>query len=145
MHTLLMFSLNKIDRVVVLPGILTALMTGFTNDRIIPGAFSTPTHIRVPDVIETLQAQPFCEGRSCTAYCHNESVHLILATEVSSGFSIRLHIDDLTLMQASQTIHHAVGLSADVDRECQQFEPPSSLNPNAAAFQPGRPFYCRTE
>ena len=78
-------------------GILTALLSGYTQDGIIQGAFSTARFLRLPDLIEYLEVEPFCTGRRCTAYYDLEPVHLVAATEVTTGFSIRLHIDRLNM------------------------------------------------
>lgn len=79
-------------------GVLTAM---FTNpDRsaqrqgtLIQGAFSTPRFLRLQDVIDILRIQQQCAGRRCSAHFHHEPVHLVLATEVSTGFSIRIDIE----------------------------------------------------
>lgn len=49
--------------------------------------------IRMQDVIDTLGIQIHCEGRRCRAYYNTEPVHLVLATEVTTGFSIRIDIE----------------------------------------------------
>ena len=59
-------------------GVLTALLSGHTNDGIVQGAFSLPTHVRHDDLIETLMVQAFCEGRPCTSYYNQEPVHVCL-------------------------------------------------------------------
>lgn len=125
-------------------GILTALLAGHTNDGIIQGAFSVPRHLRKQDVIDTLEIEPFCANRRCTVYHDREPLHLVVATEVQSGFSIRSHIDppnaqlpvlpsepagyfdDLMLMQ----------LPPAQGQPAQAFQ----FNADAAEFQPGRMF-----
>ena len=106
-------------------------------------------------MIDTLRLQSSCDGRRCRAYHDQEPVHLILATEVTSGFSIRVDIesahdqfpiapaeatsyfDEIVLMQRpDRTISQA---SADPsprpasEPACPTFQ----LNPNAPAFTPG--------
>ena len=142
-------------------GVLTALLAGYTNDGIIQGAFSMPRHIRKQDVIDTLEIAPFCDDRRCTVYHDRDIVHLVVATEVNSGFSLRVHVeprnhqlpclpdgtseeppgyfDDLVLMQHSSHVHpqsHTATGSNDVQpaQACPAFQ----FNVHAAEFQPGR-------
>ena len=138
-------------------GVLTTLLEGPNRDAIIQGAFSTPRFIRKQDLIDLMQVEHFCEGRRCTAYHNREPVHLVVATEVESGYSVRLHIepsreqlphapqeqqshfDDLSLMQSSpaisQTTGHAIDLPTGV-QECAPYQP----DIHAAVFQPGQIF-----
>ena len=138
-------------------GVLTTLLEGPNRDAIIQGAFSTPRFIRKQDLIDLMQVEHFCEGRRCTAYHNREPVHLVVATEVESGYSVRLHIepsreqlphapqeqqshfDDLSLMQSSpaisQTTGHPIDLPTGV-QECAPYQP----DIHAAVFQPGQIF-----
>ena len=142
-------------------GVLTALLAGYTNDGIIQGAFSMPRHIRKQDVIDTLEIAPFCEDRRCTVYHDRNIVHLVVATEVNSGFSIRVQVeprnhqlprlpnetpeeppgyfDDIVMMQHSSHVHspsHTATGSNDAQpaHACPAFQ----FNVHAAEFQPGR-------
>ena len=44
-------------------------------------------------MIDILRIQQQCAGRRCSAHFHHEPVHLVLATEVSTGFRIRIDIE----------------------------------------------------
>ena len=140
-------------------GIITALMSGFTHDGILQGAFSTNRFLRKADLIDLLEVEPFCSGRRCTAYHDLEPVHAILATEVTSGYSIRLHIDpinmqlpvlpegqgyfdDISFMQISPTCALDVPSGS---QESSSFTGPFVFNPNAAAFQPGQVVTAQSE
>jgi hypothetical protein len=141
-------------------GVLTATFldparSTHRHGTLVQGAFSTSRFLRLQDVIDTLRLQSSCDGRRCRAYHDQEPVHLILATEVTSGFSIRVDIesahdqfpiapaeatsyfDEIVLMQRpDRTISQA---SADPsprpasEPACPTFQ----LNPNAPAFTPG--------
>lgn len=140
-------------------GILTAILESHNRDAIIQGAFSTPRFLRRQDVVDLLEVERFCTGRRCTAYFHDEPVHLILATEVDSGFSIRLHIsppadqlprapqapsyfDEIVFMQvpadadATNVNRCATDLPGRT-AECTNFDPPFIFNPHAEVFVPG--------
>ena len=78
-------------------GVLTALMSGYTQDGILHGEFSTPRFLRQQDLIDFLEVEHSRSGRRCTAYHDLEPVHVVLATEVTSGHTIRLHIDPVNL------------------------------------------------
>ena len=128
MHaTFFLSKIEHLDRQLVS---LLLFWPGYTNDGIIQGAFSMPRHIRKQDVIDTLEIAPFCDDRRCTVYHDRDIVHLVVATEVNSGFSLRVHVeprnhqlpclpdgtseeppgyfDDLVLMQHSSHVHPQV-------------------------------------
>ena len=65
--------------------ILTALLEGDHRDAIIQGAFSLPNIVRKQDVIDAMEIEPFCEGRSCTMQMGTIPINLVQATEVASG------------------------------------------------------------
>ena len=123
-------------------GVLTALLAGLTNDGIIQGAFSVQTHLRKQDVIDVMEIEPFCAERRCTVYHNQEPLHLVVATEVQSGFSIRAHIDPL-IAQLPVTPNEPPGYFDDI---ALMQQPPAGVqqgatftfNVNAAEFQPGR-------
>ena len=73
-------------------GLLTALIEGDRIDAINQGAFSLPNIIRKQTIIDTLEIEPLCEGRICTATWGNVPIHLIEATEITSGCSIRIRV-----------------------------------------------------
>ena len=91
-----------------------------------------------------MQVEHFCEGRRCTAYHNREPVHLVVATEVESGYSVRLHIepsreqlphapqeqrshfDDLSLMKSSPAISQTTGLKLHLAGKMKQHQPMSS-------------------
>lgn len=73
-------------------GALTAMIAHPTRDAILQSAFSTPRHVRRQDLIDVMEIEHLCTGRRCTAYHDQEPIHLVVATEVQSGFSIRIHI-----------------------------------------------------
>ena len=52
-----------------------------------------PRHIRKQDVIDALEIEPFCNDRRCTVYHNLDIMHLVVATEVTSGFSIKVQVD----------------------------------------------------
>ena len=134
-------------------GVLTALIAGSNRDAMVQGAYSTPRFVRKQDLIDIMQVERFCTGRRCTAYHDQEPVHLVVATEVVSGFSIRLHIDsardqmphhpseninhfeDLSLMQRGLPTGHAIDLPAQ-GAECAPFQ----FDAQAVPFQPGQLF-----
>ena len=138
-------------------GVLTALFAGPNRDAIMQGAFSTPRFIRKQDLIDVMQVNQFCTGRRCTAYHNQEPVHLVVATEVVSGFSIRLHIDpprdqlplsptlrpehfdDLIFMQLGPANTAPTGAAVNLpgpEAECAPYQ----LDAQAAVFQPGQIF-----
>ena len=73
-------------------GVLTAMFSGSHDNGIVQGAYSIPRFVRIDDIIETMSLQPHCDGSRCTAYYHLEPIHLVQATELASGFSIRVQI-----------------------------------------------------
>ena len=138
-------------------GVLTALLEGPRSDAMIQGAFSTPRFLRKQDLIDIMEIEHFCTGRRCTAYRHREPVHLVVATEVESGYSIKLHIEspreqlphapseqpnhfeDLSLMQTGSTISHATGHAVDMPPQPPECAP-YQFDAHAATFQPGQLF-----
>ena len=74
-------------------GILTALFAGFPNDAIMQHAYATPRFLTQQDLIDLMEISHVCEGRRCRAFHFREPIHIVPATEVNSGFSIRLHVD----------------------------------------------------
>ena len=72
--------------------VLTALLEGDRRDAIIQGAFSLPSIVRKQDIIDAMEIEPFCEGRSCTLHMGTIPINAVQATEVSSGHSIRIRI-----------------------------------------------------
>ena len=141
--------------------LLTALFEGDRTDAINQGAFSLPTIIRRQTLIDTMEIEPYCEGRICTATWGNVPIHLVEATEIASGYSIRIrvrstqsqvpiepgtqehHFDDLVLMQVPNdevhlmqrpcgTEQHGTQLPTHND-ECNAF----ALDPHAQEFRPG--------
>eukprot|EP00435_Cladocopium_sp_Y103_P030221 s2897_g7.t1 len=100
-------------------GIVTKLFEGLHNDALEQFAKSMPRFVRVPDVIDELQLQPFCDVRRCTITTAGNPLHLILVEELLSGFNLcvrmgvpydqrpRLptdpitHFDDVNLLQAA--------------------------------------------
>ena len=138
-------------------GVLTALLEGSNRDAMIQGAFSTPRFLRKQDLIGIMEIEHFCSGRRCTAYRHQEPIHLVVATEVESGYSIRLHIEspreqmpyapqehpnhfeDLSLMQTGSAIPQVVGHAIDMPPQTPECAP-YQLDVHAAAFQPGQLF-----
>ncbi|CAL1144479.1 unnamed protein product [Cladocopium goreaui] len=73
-------------------GVLTAMSREPQGLEVIQGAYSVPRFVRLDDLIETMNIQPQCEGRRCTAFHQQEPIHLVQATELTSGFSIRVQI-----------------------------------------------------
>ena len=143
-------------------GILTAILESYNRDAIIQGAFSTPRFLRRQDIVDLLEVERFCTGRRCSAYYHHEPVHLILATEVDTGFSRRLTIsppadqlprapqepgyfDEIVFMQvpSRKPVNDAIDANSCATdlpvrtAERAQFDPPFIFNPNAAVFVPG--------
>ena len=138
-------------------GVLTALLAGSNRDAVMQGAFSTPRFIRKQDLIDIMQTERFCENRRCPAYHNQEPVHLVVATEVASVCSIRLHIDpprdqlphspnespnhfdDMSLMQSGHVTSvpnsHAIDLPEQAMEGCSY-----QFDAQAAAFQPGQLF-----
>ena len=74
-------------------GLLTALFAGASNDAIMQHAYATPRFLTQQDLIDLMEIGHICEGRRCRAFHLGEPVHIVPATEVSSGFSISLHVD----------------------------------------------------
>jgi len=132
-------------------GVLTAMIAHPDRDAIIQSAFSTTRHVRQQDLIDLMAIEHICTGRRCTAYHDQEPIHLVVATEVRSGFSIRINVgpadmqlpvlpggqgyfDDIVLMQrprsesAPTTTDRPTSIAA-----CDPFV----FNPNAAVFHPG--------
>ena len=72
--------------------IITALLEGDRTDGFIQGAFSLPVVIREQNVIDAIEIEPFCEGRSRTVTCGAAPVHLVEATEINSGCSIKVRV-----------------------------------------------------
>jgi len=141
-------------------GVLTAMIidpsrSNARQGTLIQGAFSTPQFLRLHDVIETLGIQRRCEGRRCRAYHHQEPVHLVLATEVTTGFSIRIDIEasrhQLPIAPAEATSYfdeivlmQQPGPSVSQEQAAPSPRPSSEpacptfqFNPDAIAFTPG--------
>ena len=74
--------------------VLTALLEGDRRDGFIQGAFSIPSMVRHQDIVDIMEIEPFCDGRRCTMHMDDIPLHLIAATEVPSGRSIRIRIFD---------------------------------------------------
>lgn len=72
--------------------VVTALFEGGHTDGFIQGAFSLPSVVREQDVIDAVEIEPFCEGRSRTITCGQVPIHLIEATDIQSGCSIKVRI-----------------------------------------------------
>ena len=72
--------------------VITALFEGDRTDGFIQGAFSLPVVIREQTVIDAIEIEPFCEGRSRTITCGTAPVHLVEATEITSGCSIKVRV-----------------------------------------------------
>lgn len=143
--------------------LLTALMEGARMDAIHQGAFSLPRIIRRQNIIDAMEIEPFCEGRICTATWGDVPIHLVDATEIISGCSIRIrvrpsqsqvpivpgtqesHFDDMVLFQTTfdalslmqthvSSSTRQQGTDLPVhDGECHAF----ALDPHAPEFQPG--------
>ena len=136
-------------------GVFTAMFTSPHVHDSVQGAYSVSRFVRIDDIIETMSLQPHCEGNRCTAYYHFEPIHLVQATELATGFSIRVQItpaltqlpvpprsqlsefDEASMMQRS---------SPDMPQEVGEVSPrPASepacptfqFDPHAAIFNPG--------
>lgn len=72
--------------------VLTALLEGGNRDAAIQGAFSVPRWIRQQDLIDVMELEPFCTGRRCSSHLDGAPIHIVQATEVASGRSIRIRI-----------------------------------------------------
>ena len=145
--------------------ILTALLESDTRDAAIQGAFSVPRWIRQQDIIDVMEIEPICTGRRCTSHLDGEPIHVVQATEVDSGRSIRIrivppsaqrpihpndnspHFDDMILLQlTNQRIETAskscdpqdVGQGdLDADR-CVEDHDHFRFNAGAPVFVPNR-------
>jgi len=135
-------------------GILTALNLETQTDGSTQGAFAMSRHIRKQDVIDILELNTICDDHQCTVLHFRDLVNIVLATEVTSGFSIRVHIsrgdrqlplvphdetwepDQVHLMQQAP-IGQAIDMPPN-DTECSNFDLVFQLNAAAQPFQPGR-------
>ena len=79
--------------------VLSAMLEGDRRDGFIQGAFSIPSHVRQPDIIDIMEIAPFCTGRRCTMHLDDVPIHLVVATEVPSGRSIRIRITNPNLQR----------------------------------------------
>ena len=138
-------------------GVLTAVLPGSRENDIVQGAYSVPRFVRIDDLIETMRLQPHCDGNRCTASYHFEPIHLVQATELATGFSIKIQItqtqsqlpispqsqpsdfDESFLMQRpeSNTPQEVGEVSPRPATEpaCPTFQ----FDPNAAVFTPELP------
>lgn len=141
-------------------GVLTAMMINPSRSEarqgtLIQGAFSMSQHLRLQDVIETLGIQVQCEGRRCQAYHHQEPLHIVLATEVTTGFSIRIDIeptrqqmpiapaeatsyfDEIVFMQQHATSVNQEQAAPSPRPSSEPACPTFQFNPDALVFTPG--------
>ncbi|CAL1126422.1 unnamed protein product, partial [Cladocopium goreaui] len=78
-------------------GVLTTVLPGSRENDIVQGAYSVPRFVRIDDLIETMSLQPYCDGNRCTAFYHFEPIHLVQATELATGFSIKIQVTQTQL------------------------------------------------
>lgn len=102
--------------------VLTALLEGDHRDAIIQGAFSIPRLARRQDVIDVMEIEPFCEGRSCTMHMGTIPLQTVQVTEVASGTSIRVRIApmnaQLPVTPHAQDDHFEDIAMLQLDRSC---------------------------
>jgi len=135
-------------------GIITVLQSSTSTTSASQGAYVMHRHIRKQDVIDTMELNPICDDHHCAIYYGREPIHIVVATEVSSGFSIRVQItsrndqrpsvareetlefDSVSMMQQPPP-EQAIDLPPNAT-ECTNFDLDFQLNAAAQPFQPGR-------
>ena len=135
-------------------GIITVLQSSTSTTSASQGAFAMNRHIRKQDVIDIMELNPICDDHHCAIFYCREPIHIVLATEVNSGFSIRVQItsrndqrpvatreetlefDQVSMMQQPPP-DQAIDLPPNAT-ECTNFDLDFQLNAAAQPFQPGR-------
>ena len=136
-------------------GVLTALLEGDRIDALIQGAYSLPAIVREQTIIDAMEIEPQCEGRCRTITWGHTPIHLVEATEIVSGCSIRAritspmrqlpvtpaheesHFDDIALFQEVITVSKTCGVQDSGGNFTQTVDAPFALNSRAAEFRPG--------
>lgn len=87
-------------------GVVTNLFEGPERDAMEQFATTLPSRVRRDDVIEEMQLQHFTEGRRVEVRVGSEVVHLIIATDLSAGFSMRIRFGvPANLPQTQRPVH----------------------------------------
>eukprot|EP00435_Cladocopium_sp_Y103_P071932 s558_g38.t1 len=153
--------------------VITALFEGdrtARRDGFMQGAFSVPKFIRSPDVIDAMEIAPFCTGRRCTIHAGQQPVHLVEATELVNGCSLKVYtappnaqlpiapheegepFADVMFLQTDVLIRDLIHLMQPiVSPHLRGFDVPANVgatrecsafqfNAHAAEFQPTVPF-----
>ena len=113
-------------------GVLTAMFTNSYAHDIVQGAYSVSRFVRIDDLIETMRIQPQCEGHRCTAFYHFEPIHLVVATELAIGFSIRIQVAP-ALTQLPILPHSSL---LDTDETAMMQRPSSSTSQASGEVSP---------
>ena len=147
-------------------GVVTTLFEGPDRDAIMQVAASLPDLVNKPTIIESMQLQPQCDVRRCSATLGGMPIHLIQFSELPNGFNVCVrvasavpdlqrpicpgeeadhfeHFEDVNFMQRSLSTPASASSSMTPNTQCPTAgytgaAVPSNLNPQAPAFVPGR-------
>ena len=134
---------------------ITALLEGDRMDAFIQGAYSLPVIVREQTIIDAMEIEPQCEGRCRTITWGTVPIHLVEATEVVSGCSIRVrvtnprsqlpicpeqeepHFEDIALFQASISVSKTCGIYKSGGNSTQGEGTQFAFDTRTAEFRPG--------
>lgn len=135
--------------------VITALLEGDRVDALIQGAYSLPVIVREQTIIDAMEIEPQCEGRCRALNWGQTPIHLVEATEIVSGCSIRVritkprsqlpicpdqeepHFEDIALFQTETVLSRTCGIQESGGNASSSADGNFAFNTRAAEFRPG--------